>query len=216
MAIYQDSGKVASIYRINVGTDIVYCNSEKFFQYRWPVGTVVYAETNPTRYMDPDSYQYNNATIVMDKPLTKVRNGIKIYLAQIANISLPYMWNYVSVKAGGENFTNSNPIVIPLTSLKTGFTTQIDADLNDYEQFEWDYRFPTTFKMDASGNLSVSNTSDKSFQIMKITVSNGTSAIVQQKGLTIGMFTWVDRDTGGHGQQLEGTATVMIDRIEAY
>lgn len=186
------------------------------YQDKWPVGTILYTESNPNRYLDENSYQYNNATITMNKSLTKVKNGIKIYLAKIANMSYPYSWGYVSVEAGSSVFTNANPIVISTAELQTGFTTKITADLSGYHNFGWDWQFNTTFKMSSDGNLLVSNDSTASYQIGYIFDANNKGISVQQKGLTIGMFEWDDSDGAGHTLRIAGTANAMIDHIEAY
>ena len=191
-------------------------NAKLLYQDKWPAGTILYTESNPNRYLDANSYQYNNATITMNKSLTKVKNGIKIYLAQIANMSYPYSWGYVSVKAGSSAFTNANPIVISKTELQTGFTTKITADLSGYHNFGWDWQFNTTFKMNSDGNLLVSNDSTASYQIGYIFDANNQRISVPQKGLTIGMFEWDDNDGAGHTSRIAGTANAMIDHIEAY
>ncbi|WAD03151.1 hypothetical protein ORR04_13820 (plasmid) [Levilactobacillus brevis] len=191
-------------------------NAKLLYQDKWPAGTILYTESNPNRYLDANSYQYNNATITINKSLTKVKNGIKIYLAQIANMSYPYSWGYVSVKAGSSAFTNANPIVISKTELQIGFTTKITADLSGYHNFGWDWQFNTTFKMNSDGNLLVSNDSTASYQIGSIFDANNQRISVPQKGLTIGMFEWDDNDGAGHTSRIAGTANAMIDHIEAY
>ncbi|WP_143463334.1 hypothetical protein [Levilactobacillus enshiensis] len=217
MAIFKSNSKQVNIASRGAKAELISDSNAIIYRDKWATGTVLYTERNPTRYFDKTSYQYNNATIPMDLPLTKAKNGIKIYLSQIANMSAPYGWGYIPVRSGSSKFTNANPIVIPIANLVAGYTTQISVDLSDYHNFEWYFQFPTTFKADSNGNLVVSNNSTLSYQISTIMDGNGTQfSSVPQKGLTIGMFQWLDIDNAGHTAQLAGTANAMIDHIEAY
>jgi len=217
MAIFKNDMKQVNVASRGTKAELISDKGSIIYRDKWATGTVLYTERNPTRYFDKTSYQYNNATIPMDLPLTKIKNGIKIYLAQIANMSAPYNWGYIPVPAGSPKFTNANPIVIPIASLMAGYTTQISVDLSSYREFKWYFQFPTTFKSDSNGNLAVSNNSTLSYQISTIMDGSGTEfSSVPQKGLTIGMFLWLDVDGAGHTAQTAGTANAMIDRIEAY